>query len=201
MMTSIRKFLASYINAPFVSHTAKNDCDVANFYPGYHQTFGDENPDKTFYVIWLERGGSGFFSNVFSVLCHISIAERLGMTPVVDFQNYKTLYNETVQINNTSNAWEYYFQPVSDVQLSDVYRSKNVFFSSGRYPNGFSYSVTQVPGLYDVFERRVKINEHVERIINDYTTNLKLDAGDRVLGIHFRGQEQKLAPLHSFPPT
>lgn len=108
-MSSIRKLLGRIINQPFVTERSKNNLDVAAFHPGYFQTFGELHPDKTFYVIWVENGGSGFFSNVSNVLCHIKTAEQLGMIPVVDFENFKTLYNGQGPINNSHNAWEYYF--------------------------------------------------------------------------------------------
>ena len=69
--------------------------------------FGALTPDKYFYVI---RGfGAGMFSNLQYVLASIRQAEIHGMIPVVDFENFYTVYKEPYAINNTNNAWNYFF--------------------------------------------------------------------------------------------
>ena len=44
-------------------------------------------------------------------------------------ENFPTKYNEKNRINNTKNAWEYYFYPLNKYKLSDVYKSKFVIIS------------------------------------------------------------------------
>src|SRR5688572_10991534 len=112
MKHKIKKIFVDYFNRPFVRHTNNNAINVKSFCPGYYKSLGRRNPDKIFYVIWLDNGGSGFFSNVSSVLCHLKLAREMGMVPVVDLQNFKTLYNVDSRVNETINAWEYYFEPV-----------------------------------------------------------------------------------------
>ena len=171
--------------------------NVKTFPTGYFKSFGKKNPDKIFYVIWLDKG-SGFFSNLSTVLCHLKISDALGIIPVIDFQNFRTLYNENMPINNTKNAWEYYFKPVSPFSLDEVYDSKNVFFCSGSYPSSMSYSITTIDGLYEeIYRKYVFLQSYVEDCLKKYSKSFKL----RVLGVHFRGKEQNLAPGHSFAPT
>ncbi len=165
---------------------------------GYFRSFGKKNPDKVFYVIWLHHMGSGLFSNVSHVLCHLKLADITGMIPVVDFQNFKTLYNENKAVHNTENAWEYYYKPVSPYPLEEVYESKNVFFCSGSYPTHMSFNITEIDGLYEnIYRKHVTLQNHVEALLNKYSKEFR----SRMLGIHFRGQEQKLAAGHPFPPT
>ncbi|MEK7106406.1 MAG: hypothetical protein AAB895_03540, partial [Patescibacteria group bacterium] len=147
----------------------------------------------------LDHRGSGFFSNVSSVLCHLKIAKDNDMIPVIDFQNFPTLYNEKSKINNTTNSWEYYFSPVSKYSLKEVYQSKNVFFSSGLYPKGMSYSITENPGLFKIYSDSISLQSDIHKKVADYSKQINFK--DKVLGIHFRGQEQKYATGHSFPPT
>lgn len=171
--------------------------DVKTFPAGYFKSFGKKNPDSFFYVIWLNRG-SGFFSNLSSVLCHLKIADAIGMIPVVDFQNFRTLYNVNIPINNTKNAWQYYFKPVSPFNLDEVYDSKNVFFCSGSYPSSMSYSITEIDGLYDeIYRKYIFLQSYVQ----DYMIKYSGSFNRRVLGVHFRGKEQNLVPRHSFAPT
>ena len=165
---------------------------------GYFKSFGEKNPDKVFYVIWIDNMGSGFFSNVSNVLCHLKIADLAGMIPVIDFQNFKTLYNESEPIHNTENSWEYYFKAVSPFCLEEVYESENVFFCSGKYPTTFGYCITQINGLYEeIYREKIFFQNHVKELVNKYSKEFN----SRVLGIHFRGQDQKIAAGHSLPPT
>src|ERR1700730_324862 len=102
---------------------------------GRMASFGSRNPGRVFYVIWRENFGSGFFSNLSHVLCHLMIANRLGMEPIIDFENFPTLYNEDEEVQGTRNAWEYYFHQTSAVPLREIYESHHVFLCDGKYPH------------------------------------------------------------------
>lgn len=175
------------------------DSDVKSFPQGYFKSFGNQNSDKTFYVIWLDNCGSGFFSNVSNVLCHIDIAKKNNMIPIVDFQNFKTIYNEKEEVNGTKNAWEYYFKQVSDYSLDEVYKSKNVFFCSGLFPENMDYSIHSYTDRYDEFyAQNILLKNHILELFNEHIGNVK---NQRTLGVHFRGKEQNYAPSHTFAPT
>jgi len=190
----------NYVSKVFVKvKPFKSFVDIKDLPSGYYKSFGKKNPDKFFYIIWLDHRGSGFFSNVSSVLCHLKIATGNGMIPVIDFKNFPTLYNEKGKINNTANSWEYYFSPVSKYSLEEVYQSKNVFFSTGLYPGGMSYSITENAGLFKIYSKYISLQPDVENKVATYSKIINFKQG--VLGIHFRGQEQKYATGHSFPPT
>ena len=200
MKTYIKHFLKRYLGKGFPSKTSCEEYpfNIKKLPIGYFKSFGRKNPDKIFYVIWRDHMGSGFFSNVSHVLCHLKIADIAGMIPVVDFKNFKTLYNENIMVHNTENAWEYYFKPVSVFHLDEVYESKNVFFCSGEYPVSMGYNITQINGLYEeIYKKKLFLQNYVEELLKKHLGNFN----DRVLGIHFRGQEQKLAASHSFPPS
>ena len=158
--------------------------------------FGDANSDKVFYVIWRDTLGSGFFSNFTQVLSHIQYAQGQGMTPVVDFENFRTLYNVDEAVHGSQNAWEYYFEPVSPYPLAEVYRSRNVVFSSGSRPEG--------PFFANDAEYRKFVGEHiriqpwVEARIRRYEAEF---SAHKVLGIHFRGKEINTSSGHAFGPT
>ena len=85
---------------------------------------GKLNPDKIFYII-QRHPGYGLFSNVAFVINHLKVAKDYGFTPVVDMENYTTVYNEKKKVCNTFNAWEYYFEQTSNFTLEEVYNSKN----------------------------------------------------------------------------
>lgn len=159
------------------------------------QRFGDKNPDTVFYVIYRKGLGSGFFSNVFHVIGHIALAERLGFVPVVDMRNFQTLYNEEAPIEGAENAWEYYFEQLAPVTLEEVYASRHVVFCSGEffeeaYNNALAMKITAT---------FLKVKQNILSDVDAFFEKNFLQS--RVLGIHFRGQEQKTAPGHPACPT
>ena len=77
----------------------------------YNVIGGNLNPDKIFYVI-QRYPGYGIFSNLTFVINHIKIALDMGFIPVVDMENYPTIYNENKKIFNTYNSWEYYYEQI-----------------------------------------------------------------------------------------
>jgi len=170
--------------------------DLDRIPPERIRSFGPANPDKTFYVIWRDSLGSGFFSNFTQVLSHIQRAEELGMVPVVDFENFRTLYNVDVPINGSANAWDYYFHPVSPYSLKEVYGSRRVYFCCGDYPRGYTFGSNAA--YRDFVGAHIRMRDDVLERIGRYRGEF---ASGRVLGIHFRGKEINTAPGHSFGPT
>ncbi len=180
--------------------------NLTNQAKGYVKNFGEKNPDKTFYVIWRSFLGSGFFSNFTQVLTHIKAAHHLGMIPVVDFENFKTLYNEQEPINGTKNSWEYYFKQVSPYSLEEVYQSKRVYFCHGETPSYHLFENLEPETManfykgdsYKTFvEKNIFLQENVIKEVEKYSHFFE----SRVLGVHFRGKELNVAQLHDFGPT
>ncbi len=167
-----------------------------NAVPVAFASFGEANPEHIFYVIYREGNGAGFFSNVFHVLGHLMLAEKLGITPVVDMKHFPTVYNEREPINDTFNAWEYYFTQPAGFSLDDVYRSRHVAFCDGKshwhvyYDNALAISLAQ-----RFLRVLAPIREEVEGFYKEFFL------GKTVLGVHFRGQEMKVAPDHPACPT
>jgi hypothetical protein len=55
--------------------------------------FGNKNKNKIFYVI-KRSPGAGIFSNLFYVLQHLFLIRNKRFIPIVDMNNFITLYNE-----------------------------------------------------------------------------------------------------------
>ncbi len=194
----LKKFLKKTIFTDLVEDVfdGRHPFDLDRLPPGYLRSFGSANPDKTFYVIWRDSLGSGFFSNFTQVISHMQRAEELGMIPVVDFENFRTLYNVPSPINGSRNAWEYYFHPVSPYPLREVYGSRRVYFCNGDYPRGYTFADNAA--YREFVSSRVHMQDSVmnriERYLGEFETG-------RILGIHFRGKEINTAPGHSFGPS
>ena len=158
--------------------------------------FGKKNKGKTFYVI-KRTPGTGLFSNVLFVLNHLKIAIKKGYIPIVDMENFTTIYNERKKIKKTSNAWEYYFENLSNFKLKDIYRSKSNF-TDNAYQHNFVYDLEKNRYLTNLFRKRIKIKSD---ILRDFKKIRKKMSKKKVLGIHFRGTSYKRSTGHPFPAT
>ena len=158
--------------------------------------FGDLNKDKTFYVI-KRTPGTGLFSNVVFVLNHLIIAEKFNFIPVVDMENFKTIYNEKKNINNLKNSWNYYFENVSNYSLDEVYKSNKVIIVSDKFFHHFNYNMED-----EIFKKaiiqKIKIKEKFLKISNKI---IKKRFGKKTLGVHFLGTSYKQSPGHPLPAT
>lgn len=162
----------------------------------YVRRFGERNPDRTFYVIWRDRLGSGFFSNLTQVISHLILAENHGWIPVVDYQNFRTIYQERSPVNGTANAWEYYFKPLSPYSLEEVYSSRNVLFADGTACPPFPCRSNRE--YRSILKRYIHLQDSVAKEFSEFRKMLE---NTFVLGIHFRGKEMNTTPGHPFAPT
>ena len=88
---SVPKKKALPINSPkkYVSTLIKNKFNELNL---QYESYGKKNPNKFFYII-RRTPGAGFFSNLNFVVHNLFICDQLKMIPVIDMENYPTLYN------------------------------------------------------------------------------------------------------------
>lgn len=164
----------------------------------YFKTFGNLNNDKIYYVIQQESKRRGFFSLLASVIYHLDIAEKNGFIPIIDFKNFPTAYTDNDEFL-PSNIWNRYFEPVSSIDLSEVYKSKHVIFSHEGCPEGYNSTLSEEKRLKHIYKKYIKINHEVEEEISILKNNLFKK--DKILGVHFRGQEFRTARKHGFPPS
>jgi len=161
-------------------------------------SFGKKNKTKKFYIIQRNSFNTGFFSNFTYVLNHLLIAKKKKFIPVIDMKNFPNLYNERNKINNTYNSWKYYFEAVSKYKLEEVYKSKNVFFSSGKFLKNFIQNSGNLK-FAPIIKKYIKINSIIKNIEKKFY--LKNFNNKIVLGVLFRGQDQKYSPGHYLPPS
>lgn len=161
-----------------------------------------------YYIINRSAGGAGFFSNYMWVLGHVIFARKLGYIPVVDMENYKTLYSENMPVNGELNAWNYYFENVGAATLAEAYKS-------GRYVLGQDMPLHRYEGKYCVGSYRfptrkaiayygpiIEKNLIIKKELKDsfeevWLKNVSKD--DKVLGIHVRGTDMKNNLGHPVP--
>ena len=161
--------------------------------------FGNKNKDKIFYIIRVAKGGGGLFSNVLFVLNHLKISDKHGFIPIIDMENFPSLYNEKKKVLSTKNSWEYYFEPISKFKLKDVYNSKNVILTTDFSNDEMSKNYKNDKNLKFLFQKYIKIkNQYLKNVKKFADKNFK---GKKVLAVHFRGTDMKKYPNHPLPPT
>jgi hypothetical protein len=197
MIKVLKKYIKKYLNRPFIENPPMYPYpfNIKKDSLPCIKTFGVKNPDKMFYIIWRDCYGAGFFSNYIFVIGHIIIAKRNNYIPIIDFKNFKTLYNENDLINGSENAWEYYFEPLNNYSLDEVYNSKNVLFCNGAFPSEFSFNLTEIKEASEI-SKEIKLSKTVKDFVR---SSVKID--NTYLGVHFRGKELNLASGHPFGPS
>ncbi len=169
----------------------------------FHYSYGEKNPDKQFYVLSKPiRIKNGLMSNVFCFLEQMDYVEQHHMIPVVDMQSYPSQYMEQENIGK-ENAWEYFFKPVSEYTIDEVYQSKqvvlgyddNCFF--GNYHKKYN-----IPRYMQLWKKYIHLNSSVQQEVDKEYQRL-LAGKENVMGVLFRGTDMVNLKLkdHAIQPT
>lgn len=169
------------------------------------QTYGNDNADKNICYINLNSPHKGFFSMFLLVLDALVVADQYRLTPAVEYGN-QCLYFETDAINGSTNPFEYYYEPVSDIVLSEIRSSyrvlhfveghrvqdydKRVFVASAKVANEDESSRKYIEDCSRVYRKYIRLNaptytfiqEEIQKILN----------GKSTLGVHVRGTDFKV---------
>lgn len=147
---------------------------------------GVKNEKKTFYVLRVSDPTSGWGNIIPSILEGIAYAKKRGFIPVVDMKYFQNPYLEPEK-RGRENAWEYYFEQISDYSLEEVYVSKNVIIS-GIYTNARmekSYS-------------DIKYNQVAKQRFEQEYSRI-FPKNEKVLGLVYRGTDYFSVYNHPTP--
>lgn len=165
---------------------------------------------KKYYIIRLHEPGAGFFSNYWFVVGHLVFADKLKYIPVVDMQNYHTLYSEDHPVNGEKNVWNYYFENKNKISLEDIYDSKKFVLSEDRplnkYGNRYSLKEYRFPTINSIdffnplIKRYISIRpEIIEEFRIQWGNSVR--GKNNILGIHVRGTDMKNIQDNHFVPV
>ena len=73
---------------------------LKNISPHKKYSFGEKNKKINFYVIKRNYNFNGLFSNLIFVVDHIKFARQKNMTPIIDMQNFETVYTSSPSFLN-----------------------------------------------------------------------------------------------------
>lgn len=158
-----------------------------------------EDPETTYYVIRCNLPECGFFAIYMYILDHLAWAEDHGYVPVLDIERYDCLYKEKEPVNDTTNPWYYYFQPLSEVTLEDCKRKKNVIYGPIKYlhykaiyyyrdkEKNVLPDSEQISELHKLAEKYMKLRPEIKELLDEQKK--LISCYGRVLGIHVRGTD------------
>lgn len=162
------------------------------FYPELIErkmSFGEKNEDKIFYVIRPRKNSvEGLMALLFYVIQQIGYAEKNNYIPVVDFKNYKTQYNIVDE-----NAWECFFEQISNYSLEEVYQSKNVVLSginaiydTYSYLYNKSFNEDDLQKTHLLAKKYIKFSKKAYEL---YNKELKHISPQKNIGLYLRGTD------------
>lgn len=161
-----------------------------------------------YYIIRRSANGAGFFSNYMWVLGHVIFARKLGYIPVVDMENYPTLYSEEEPVCGERNAWNYYFENVGKATLEEVYASGKYVMGQDmplhKYEEkyclgGYRFPSQKTIAYYaPVIKKNLVIRKELTELFREEWKH-RVSLGEEVLGIHVRGTDMKNRLGHPVP--
>lgn len=183
------------------------------------KSFGDKNPDITFYVIrpyyFMKRNElattlSDLLFHYYRNLQQLSYAINHGWVPVVDWENYGPFrHAEDYPVNGTKNCWEYYWKQPSDYTLEEVFQSKNVVLANrnsvdyGFIPTPFMISpftkyAEQLAIRCPKYDKYFQLNEVTEQYIQE-KQDVLFPKNARILGVSVRSMAYGAHSAHGHP--
>lgn len=189
MINYLRKYLFYKNKVPILSNLRINRYASNNL--------NNKKNKKIFYIIKRDRW-HGMFSNVHFVILHMIYAKEKNYIPIIDMKYYPTIYNEKKKIKKTFNSWEYYFKQPRNFRLDKIYSDNNFIFSKEKNINTTKISKK----FYKIYKKlllNLKFDNEIKKKAQQFEkSHFK---GKKILGVHFRGGDQKTAASHPFPPT
>ncbi len=147
--------------------------------------FGQMHRERTFYVM-VPEPDNGLFYFMNYVIRQMAHVQSEGFTPFVDMQYHRSLYLKDEEVGSC-NAWEYYFENLSDFPLSEIYQSADVIIASNdmnSFPNA-GFRNTQRASLYSKFiHEKTELLERLEQ-----QKQHVFGEKERVLGVICRGTD------------
>lgn len=163
---------------------------------------GKLNEGRIVFIIPFNTEAFGFCSQLTVLLNRINIADRLGMLPCVNWYASE-FYKEDVPVHNTTNIFEYYFEPIDGLKVADAEKSCFVVYDD--INQGYGFDWVHIPLVDRNYKYTEKDLERFAQLMNKYIHIRKdildqiqadltsLFKGKKVLGVHGRGGDMKLA--------
>ena len=140
--------------------------------------------------------GGAMFSNLWHVVGFLAWAEKNDRTPVVSFAN-ATPSNRWVG-DSGREGWSDYFRPVSNVDWRELGGESVYEFT--RRPTEFPIQEYSISSEFRrLFHEHISLNAQSEDYLKPWAE--AISGYSKVLGVHIRGTDMRVAKSHWAPPT
>ncbi len=144
--------------------------------------FGNNNTNKSFFVI-IPNIDSGLIWNYRHTK---NVVNQLNdQIPIVDMQNFMNQHISPEHLGQY-NAWDFYYKPLSEYTLDEIYHSSDVLFF---------YKLSSFP---PVSLDREALSETVLQYEKQQLDNLHFN-GNETLGVFLRGTDYRITAWHQIP--
>jgi len=161
------------------------------FWKSNKHSFGNENPDKTFYLIKNTIDNGGIADLIKFTLYRVVMAEEKNLIPIIDL----SVEGDNNQFNNGdgTNAWTMYFEQITDISLDEVYRSQNVIIAKDKLDlfNPYILEKHYFADWKEMFKKYLKFNKSTNDFINDLYNQKMPKNHEKVLGVIGRGTDYR----------
>ena len=164
-------------------------------------SYGDEYPDKTFYVIRRYTPDAGVFSYMNSCVTNFKYCEEHGYIPVVDLQNNRSIYLDNKNIGKL-NVWEFFFEQPAGYSLKDIKHAKNVILNGGGYQYGTWPFDIFTSETYESWRQYCKSYIVFSKAVIAKTEELKqrfFNKDDIICGVLCRGKGYTISQVSNHP--
>lgn len=155
------------------------------------ESFGCENKNCHIFLADFQGGGSGLGDYIWTIYVWYSIAKKRGWKFAINLCRRPNQY----LMSESENMWDYFFEPLSDLPLDEVYRSASVIRASvnhismienGRLP----YFRYEAYATTNEVMKHIKFNTDTQNRINELIPEI-LKKENRVLGVILRGTDYR----------
>ena len=162
------------------------------------QHLGEQNPERNIYFI--REGGSfqGMFSLIIWTMRRLEVAEKFHFVPVVAWSE-DVAYN----VENHTNPFLLYFQPVSDISVASALKSVDVAFSHGwdraygSPAETYEFSEDEIERFVPLYQKYMKLQPDIQEKIEREIDELLGQAHGKVLGVHVRGVDLRKIKVYT----
>ena len=162
----------------------------------HHLTLGNDNQDKTFYIIGYEDKAGGLFWLINKVAMHIAYAIDKHYIPIVDYMNYNTQYTNPDELHKR-NIWEEFFEQPAGYSLCDIQHSRHIIINRQepaphpKYLMGqeeFYDNPDRIKYFHDIFHQHIKYNVQTKKYLENLRRQL-IPEGKKTVGVLCRGTD------------
>lgn len=205
----VKKKKILYVMARFIKNI--NDPDLIKLIKGYYEKDssslsiiithnGTKYPNDVIYHIDMEKlAGSnrlGLFAALRWILVTLNVSDFFGFIPVVEWGKTSSYYDPGMN-KITTNVFEYYFNPVSEIDYREIESFNNIveaklYDSNYFMKNPWEYTILQdeIELIARIFKKYIHLNKETQEYI-ETNVNQMID-GVSTLAVHVRGTDYNL---------